>query len=205
MGTLHFKHFRHLIAVCLLCGLALPASAHVSVMHAVGGFQAGFIHPLTGLDHLLAMLAVGIWAAQYRRSVMWVLPVVFPLMMAVGAYLGVVFGAGAAGLPGLEAGIAASVLILGLLIAFAVQLPVAASSVLVAVFALIHGYAHGVELPATGSALTYGIGFVLATALIHCAGIFAANLPRALMRKRFSRVAGAGIAATGLFFLFAAV
>ena len=133
-----------------------------SLLTASMSFSAGFHHPFSGLDHLLAMLAVGLWAAQNKRSALWVLPLLFPLMMLVGALLAF------AGLvvPGAETGIAASVAVLGLLIAFAVRLPLSASSALVSLFALFHGYAHGTELPHGSSAAMYGLGFVLATALL---------------------------------------
>ena len=142
MNIRRMKMLARFVGVAGLSLFALPASAHISVMHSGGGFQAGLLHPLTGLDHLLAMLAVGVWAAQNQRPAIWLLPVVFPLMMVVGALVGM------SGIlvPGIEAGIAASVLILGLCIALMVRLPVAQSGGLVAVFALAHGYAHGIEL-----------------------------------------------------------
>jgi urease accessory protein len=176
----------------LLCP---PAFAHDG-FHGTG-FGAGFLHPLTGLDHLLAMLAVGIWAAQSRRAAAWVLPVLFPVMMVAGA------GAAFAGMrfPAVESGIAASVLILGLFIAFAVRMPLWTASVFVSVFALLHGWAHGNELPANASALVYGAGFVLATALLHAAGLAFGSLFAKQAAQKAIRIAGGMFAAAGLFML----
>ena len=124
-------------------------------------FSGGFAHPLSGWDHLLAMIAVGLWAAQLGGRARWLVPSAFVGVMALGAALG------HAGLmfPGVEQGIAASVLVLGLLIATAVRLPVAAGMALVGLFAGFHGIAHGAEMPATAGGLSYGAGFILATAL----------------------------------------
>ncbi|WP_423709918.1 HupE/UreJ family protein [Undibacterium sp. WLX3042] len=201
---------RHLLSLLSLLSatmlVATPAFAHVSVMHSVAGgsgFLAGFLHPLMGTDHLLAMLAVGIWAAQHQRPAYWLLPLAFPLMMTAGAALGM----SGVILPGVEAGIAASVLILGLLIAGAVKLPLAASTALIAVFAVAHGYAHGVEMPVDGKALAFGAGFVAATALLHLSGLFATITTNHLLSTKISaklnRIAGAGIALSGLFFVSA--
>ncbi|MFZ6863243.1 HupE/UreJ family protein [Undibacterium sp. Ji67W] len=200
MNTRSLKNLVKFAALCGLFLLALPASAHISVMHSVGGFQAGLLHPLTGLDHLLAMLAVGMWAAQNQRPAIWLLPLVFPLMMVAGALVGM----SGVLVPGIEAGIAASVLILGLLIAFMVRLPVALSACLVAVFALAHGYAHGVELPAGTSGAWFGTGFLLSTAFLHVTGLFATLLANRIASRAVSlqlnRILGAGIALAGLYF-----
>lgn len=188
----------HLIGLLALVALAIasPAHAHIIAAGSAGGVQ-GFAHPFSGLDHILAMVAVGVWAAQTGRRALWVLPVAFPLAMAVGGLLGV------AGLPapGIEAGIAASVLGLGLLIAFQAKPPLAISAALVALFALFHGHAHGTELPLAASPVAYAAGFVLATSLIHVAGVFTGRLIRGIGEGRVLRLAGGAIAASGLVLL----
>ncbi|MFZ6732390.1 HupE/UreJ family protein [Undibacterium sp. Ji42W] len=176
--------------------ISLPAFAHDSVLHSMNALQDGFLHPFTGLDHLLAMLAIGIWAAQQKDARAWLIATSFPLMMLAGgalALVGVV-------LPGVEHGIAASVLVLGLLISFAVKLPVGTGVALVSVFAMAHGYAHGQEMPANESAVLYGAGFVLATALIHAAGWFASNAAQKMLTSALPRYAGVMIALAGAFF-----
>lgn len=173
--------------------LGTPANAHL-LDATGGGWSHGFSHPFSGLDHILAMLAVGIWAAQTGRPAIWVLPVVFPLAMAVGGMIGV------AGLPvpGIEAGIAASVLILGLLIAFQAKPPLTASAILVALFAVFHGHAHGTELPQAASPVLYGLGFVLATATLHLIGLSIGYVVRLPKGKLAIRIGGGGIAAAGV-------
>lgn len=142
------------------------ALAHAEV--AVGaGLVNGLLHPILGPDHLIAMVAVGLWGAQLRAPLIWALPIAFPLMMAVGGVLGVLGLA----LPSVEVGIAASALALGLLIAFGVRAPVWAAVAIVSAFALFHGHAHGTELPHAANPLAYGLGFVISTGLLHLAGI----------------------------------
>ena len=172
-----------------------PASAHLKG-GALGGFQSGFTHPIVGTDHLLAMLAVGIWGAQMGGRNVWTLPVTFPLIMAAGGILGM---SGFA-LPNVELGIALSVLILGIAIAFAWKAPEWAALLLIAVFAVFHGYAHGVELPRAVDPASYANGFVVATGLIHIAGIGIGLLLGRPWRGQLSQVLGAAIAVTGLFF-----
>ncbi|MEB0139318.1 MULTISPECIES: HupE/UreJ family protein [unclassified Undibacterium] len=184
-------------ALLILVLAAGPAAAHVSIEHSVSGFWAGVLHPWQGLDHLLAMLAVGIWAAHHRRPALYLLPLAFPVMMAAGALLamnGIV-------LPGIEAGIVASLIVLGLLIAFAIRMPVAGSVALISLFALAHGYAHGAEMPASASAAAFGAGFLLSTATLHVSGLAAALAARRW--TLLSRVAGAAIAATGAYLVLA--
>ncbi|MDE3083773.1 MAG: HupE/UreJ family protein [Verrucomicrobiota bacterium] len=155
-------------------------------------FSGGFAHPLSGWDHLIAMIAVGLWAAQLGGRARWLVPTAFLGAMALGAVYGQTFGS----VPGIEQGIAASVFVLGLLIAAAVRLPVAASMALVGVFAIFHGMAHGAEIPGTASGLTYGVGFVAATALLQAAGVGLGSL-----LTRFSeqapKIAGLLVAASG--------
>ncbi len=174
------------------------AEAHVAG-GAMGGFASGFQHPLFGLDHLLAMLAVGLWGAQMGGRAVWTLPVTFPLIMTVGGIIGI---AGFA-VPGIETGIALSVLALGLAIAFAWRPHEAVALALIAVFAFFHGYAHGAELPAAADPAAYAVGFVLATGLIHIAGIAIGLLVGRLWHGWVSRGIGTAIAAGGVYFLLA--
>jgi urease accessory protein len=161
------------------------------------GFNDGFSHPFSGIDHLLAMLAVGLWAAQNKRSALWVLPLAFPLMMVAGALLAF----SGLQLPAVETGIAASVAVLGLLIAFAVRMPLWASAGVVSIFALFHGYAHGSELPHGASALWYGVGFVAATALLHALGLAIGLVAGQKMAAQAVRLGGVAIAAVGGYLL----
>jgi urease accessory protein len=185
----------HLIGLLAVAVLVLASPAHAHIIDASGtGLTQGFSHPFSGLDHILAMVAVGICAAQTGRPALWVLPVAFPLAMAFGGLLGV---AGVP-VPGVEAGIAAAVLGLGLLIAFQVKPPIALSIALVALFALFHGHAHGTELPLAASPVLYGLGFVVATAILHLIGVsigLAMRLPKGMMAIR---VGGGAIAAAGI-------
>lgn len=150
----------------LALGFAAPAAAHMGTGLA-GGFQSGFLHPLSGFDHLLAMVSVGLWGAFLGRPLIMALPVIFPAVMAIGGALGI---AGVK-LPPVEIGIAVSVLVLGAMVAGAVRAPVWLACTIVAVFAIFHGYAHGKELPSAADPLGYSVGFVLCTGLLHIAGI----------------------------------
>jgi urease accessory protein len=149
------------LAFLTAAGIA-PAAAHTGG-EILGGLASGFEHPLFGSDHLLAMLAVGIWGAQLGGRAVWSLPATFPLIMAVGGLAGMV----GIGLPSVETGIALSVLVLGLVIAMAWRPFELAALALIAVFAVFHGYAHGVELPTAADPAAYSAGFVIATGLIH--------------------------------------
>ena len=153
-----------LIAAATLA--ASPALAH-SGTGLAGGFVSGFFHPLTGFDHLLAMVSVGLWGAFLGRPLIVVLPVLFPAVMAVGGVLGMA----SVPLPPVELGIALSVLVLGGMIAFSVKAPIWLASLLVAFFAIFHGYAHGAELPSAADPVGYSVGFVLSTGLLHLVGI----------------------------------
>jgi urease accessory protein len=177
----------------VLVGWPALAGAH-SQLGSSTGFATGFLHPLTGIDHVLAMLAVGMWGAQLRGDAIWVLPVAFPLVMALGAVAGI------AGLPMLpvEPGIAVSVIALGAAIASDFRPPLIGAAALVSVFAIFHGYAHGVELPRRSDALPYCAGFVLATGLIHLSGIGIGLVTRWPHGRAALRAAGAAIAAAGL-------
>ena len=165
------------------------ASAHI-IPGTAHGLREGFVHPFTGMDHLLAMFAVGMWAAQHRGRAMWMIPLTFVGVMGLGGAIGL---AGAA-LPGaaVEIGIACSVLVLGALIATSAQFKLSWSMCLVGLFALFHGYAHGHEMPAAMSAATFSAGFMAATLLLHGLGIAVGlGLKR---QDRLVRVMGAGIA-----------
>ena len=188
--------FWRLLVIVAFASLAPgTASAHVE-SGALGGFQSGFAHPIVGIDHLLAMLAVGIWGAQMGGRNVWTLPVTFPLIMTVGGILGM---SGFA-LPNVELGIALSVFVLGLAIAFAWKAPEWAALLLIAVFAVFHGYAHGVELPQAVDPASYAIGFVVATGVIHVAGIGIGLLLGQSWKGRLSQALGGAIAVTGLYF-----
>ncbi|HWN94918.1 MAG TPA: HupE/UreJ family protein [Methylomirabilota bacterium] len=182
-------------AILLL--LPAPASAHTET-GAIGGLISGFTHPLTGLDHLVAMVAVGLWGAFLGGRAIWMLPVAFPVVMAFGGALGVM----KVPLPAVETGIALSGVILGLLVALAVKPPVIWAAVIVGIFGLLHGHAHGTELPKSASPMTYAIGFVVATGLLHLAGIALGLLVKWPWGKVVVRCGGAVIALIGLGFLF---
>lgn len=149
--------------------MSLPAFSHGA--HGAhgegGGFIAGLMHPLLGMDHIVAMVAVGLWGAFLGRPAMWVLPIVFPMVMALAAALGVI------GMPlvGVETGIAMSAVVLGCLIALAAKPPLWVAALVVGAFAVFHGYAHGTELPAAANPAAYTVGFVISTGLLHAAGI----------------------------------
>lgn len=173
-----------------------PALAHTSTGVAAG-FVSGFLHPLAGGDHLLAMVGVGIWGSQLGSPAIWVLPVTFPLVMSLGGVLGV----RGVPLPGVEIGVAISALLLGVMILLPARPPLALAAALVGVFAIFHGYAHGVEIPKAASPLAYGLGFVLATGTLHLCGIALGLLRERRWGGRALRVMGSGIAAGGVYYL----
>jgi len=179
----------------------LPASALAHPGHAVAytgsGLLAGFLHPYTGLDHLLAMLAVGIWAAQLGGRARWAIPAAFLGLMLLGGALGIV----GVSLPYVQAGILASVLVLGMLIAVAGKLPTALSGLLVGVFALFHGNAHGVEMPAALNAVAYSLGFALASLSLLAGGLLGAQWLQRIRAEHFQRLAGGAIMLGGLYLI----
>jgi urease accessory protein len=186
--------------VLLIVASALMAPVTVLAHNptgVAGGFASGFLHPLSGIDHILAMVAVGIWGAQLGAPAMWALPVAFPLVMSLGGALGVrgVF------LPGVEIGIAASALLLGFMIFRETRPPLYAAALVVGFFAIFHGYAHGTELPHAANPLAYGVGFVIATGLLHMSGVALGLIHRWPRGARTLRIAGAGISLAGLFLL----
>jgi urease accessory protein len=175
-----------------------PALAHTG-SSSLGGFASGFSHPLFGYDHLLAMLAVGIWGAQMGGRSVWTLPVTFPLIMAVGGIMGM---AGIP-LPSVEFGIALSILVLGMAIAFAWRPFEPVALLIIAAFAIFHGYAHGAELPAAADPAAYSIGFVVATGAIHVVGIAIGLLIGKLFDGWVSRGIGGAIALGGIYYIWA--
>ena len=192
---------KFLITIFLLTASS-AAFAHPG--HDVSGFTAGLMHPFSGMDHLLAMVAVGLWAAQGNtgkngRRKVWLLPATFMTMLAVGAGIAMQWQS----LPLVEAGIATSVLALGLLIALAMQLPASLSIAVTGLFGLLHGYAHGLELPASAAPAEYALGFLAATASLHLAGI-AAGVATRDRYASLAKMLGVAISAGGVYLLASA-
>lgn len=184
-----------------LFSLALPSFAHAHIGTAgASGWMHGLSHPFSGLDHVCAMIAVGLWAAQMGGRALWRVPLAFVSVMILGGLLGMA----AIPVPFIEAWIGMSLLVLGVLIAAAVRLPLHVSIAMVGVFALFHGYAHGAEMPQSVSGLGYAAGFMLATALLHASGMGIALLLKQMGRVKLLRVTGAAIASCGGYLWFAA-
>ncbi|HVP67499.1 MAG TPA: HupE/UreJ family protein [Anaeromyxobacteraceae bacterium] len=179
---------------------APAALAHVQRGEAAG-FLTGLLHPLSGLDHVLAMVAVGLWGAQLGSPAIWLLPVCFPIVMAFGGMLGLM----GVHLPGIELGIAASGMLLGAAVMLELRPRLALAASLVAFFAIFHGHAHGTELPPGQSALLYSVGFVLATGCLHAAGIGIGEVRRWTWGRSLLRAAGAVVALGGVFFMWRAL
>ena len=194
------RRARALLVLVLLLLAPASARAHVTGGEA-SGFLAGLKHPVSGLDHILAMISVGIWGAQLGPPAVWLLPVTFPMMMAVGGFLGL---AGIP-LPGVEIGIALSAILLGLAVAREARPGLAAAAALVGLFAIFHGHAHGTELPPGQDAVLYSVGFVVATGCLHAAGIAIGLVHRWTAGRAALRVAGAAVALAGLAFLWRAI
>ncbi len=188
---------RRLGPLVLLALCAQSAFAHSQNGEAVG-FLTGFRHPISGLDHVLAMVAVGLWGAQLGAPAIWLLPVAFPMVMAVGGMLALM----GVGLPGTEFGIALSAVLLGAAVTFEIRPPLGVAATLVAVFAVCHGHAHGTELPAGQSALLYSLGFVMATGCLHGVGIAIGAIHRWIWGQRMLRAAGAVVVIGGAFFMW---
>jgi urease accessory protein len=187
---------RAVSTVLFLAFLTQAAAAH-GAHDVADGFWSGVVHPVTGWDHVIAMVAVGLWGAFLGRPAVWVLPVVFPLVMAFGGALGVL----GVPLPDVETGIALSAVVLGLLVAAAARMPVLWSGVIVGVFAVFHGHAHGTELPEAANAFAYAVGFVIATGCLHVLGILFGLLTRWNNGELVVRGGGVAVAAGGLAFL----
>ena len=184
--------FRPLLTILLLFYTA-TAFAHAETGVA-GGLVSGLLHPILGFDHLVAMVAVGLWGAQLGKPAIWLLPITFPVVMAIGALAGV------AGLPlpFVEVGIAGSALLLGIMVALCLKPPFWAAAVMVGLFALFHGHAHGTEVPSAVNPLAYGVGFVTSTGLLHLAGILIGVLVRWPAGDKVVRACGVAVAAVGL-------
>lgn len=191
---------RVLAPLLLVLCHAQAAEAHVHKGEEVS-FLSGFSHPISGLDHVVAMVAVGLWGAQLGAPAIWILPVAFPLVMAFGGMLGLL----GVPLPGTELGIAASAIMLGAAVMLQLRPPLALAALLVGFFAIFHGYAHGSELPAGENGLLYSLGFVIATGCLHAVGITIGLVNRGTWGQRAMRFAGATIALTGIFFLRKAI
>lgn len=177
--------------------LLLPGEALAHEAQGAGGLVSGFLHPLSGADHIAAMVAVGLWGAFLGAPAIWLLPIVFPLVMAFGGALGVM----GVPVPMVETGIAASAVVLGLMVALALRPPLWVAAIIVGAFAIFHGHAHGTELPEFAAPLAYSIGFVVATGLLHLAGIVFGFLLRWPHGALAVRAGGALIALAGVVFL----
>jgi urease accessory protein len=193
-------------ALVLIATSSAPARAHGGGGDVTSGLVGGFLHPLSGADHVAAMVAVGLWGALLGAPALWLLPVAFPLVMAAGGVLGI---AGVP-LPRIEIGIALSAIVLGLMVMFAVRAPLGVAVGVVAIFAIFHGYAHGAELPPGADAIAFSTGFVIATGLLHLAGIGLGYAGIELAERwpagrAAVRVVGAAITAAGVIFLRAAL
>ena len=182
--------------------LFTPASAFAHIQGGeAGGFLTGLAHPISGLDHVLAMVAVGLWGAQLGAPAIWVLPVAFPLVMAMGGMLGLM----GVPVPGIEYGIAASAILLGAAVTLEVRASLVVTALLVGVFAIFHGHAHGTELPPGQSALLYSMGFVIATGCLHAVGIGIGAVHRWTWGQKLLRAAGAIVCLGGVVFFWRAV
>ena len=194
---------RHLASYSVV-GLALllptAAAAHIVKGEAIG-FLSGIEHPISGFDHIIAMVAVGLWGSQLGKPAIWLLPVTFPLVMAFGGFLGLI----GVRLPGGEIAIALSGVCLGAAVLTEFRPPLWAAAALVGFFGLFHGYAHGAELPPGQNALLYSLGFVIATGLLHATGIAIGLVHRWPWGKLALRSAGAVILSGGAFFLWSAL
>lgn len=187
------------LAACILAATTMISStafAHEGSGMA-SGFVSGLTHPLFGLDHVVAMVAVGLWGAFLGRPALYLLPIIFPVVMAFGGALGVL----GFPLPGVEIGIAGSAIVLGLLVALAARPPIWIASCLVGAFAIFHGYAHGAELPHAANAITYSIGFVLSTGMLHLVGIAFGMLVKMPSGRVAVRGLGVAISLVGVAFI----
>jgi urease accessory protein len=181
----------------LLLGLTSTAACAHSGDGLTGGFLGGFAHPIFGPDHVVAMVAVGLWGAVLGAPALWLLPIVFPLVMAFGGAFGIL----GVPVPGVETGIAVSAIVLGLMVALAARPPLWIAAVLVGAFAIFHGHAHGSELPRGVDAVAYSVGFVVATGLLHLSGIAFGLTARWPAGAVAVRAAGGVIALVGIAFL----
>jgi urease accessory protein len=190
------------LAPAMALVLACPA---VALAHAPGGEAFGFVnglrHPISGLDHVLAMIAVGLWGAQLGPPAVWLLPVTFPMVMAFGGTLGLM----GVVVPGIEVGIAVSAIALGVAVCLEARPSLWVAALLVGFFAIFHGNAHGTELPPGANAVLYSVGFVVATGLLHATGIALGLVHRWPAGRTALRAAGACVALAGVTFLWRAL
>jgi urease accessory protein len=189
--------FRQVALLCLLLVWSQNASAHILEGDAAGGFISGFEHPISGLDHIVAMVSVGLWGAQLGAPAIWLLPVTFPIVMAFGGMLGLM----GVPLPYTEVGIAFSAIGLGAVVAAEARPPLWVAALLVGFFAIFHGHSHGTEIPPDENGVLYSVGFVIATGLLHLAGIGIGLIHRWKAGQMILRLGGAGVAAAGGWFL----
>ncbi|MCG7962877.1 MAG: HupE/UreJ family protein [Candidatus Thiodiazotropha taylori] len=185
-----------LMVLLVLSSWSAASMAHAEVGVA-GGLLSGLMHPIYGPDHLLAMVAVGLWGAQLGTPAIYLLPITFPVVMALGGLLGV---AGMP-LPFIEVGIALSALALGAMVAANLRPPLWIAAALVGLFAIFHGHAHGTEMPDAANPLAYGIGFIISTGLLHLTGILIGLMIRWPIGALAIRICGAIISGFGLFFM----
>lgn len=188
------------LTVTLVAAVAPALWAHEESGRAAG-LLAGLYHPISGLDHVVAMVAVGLWGAQLGAPALWVLPVTFPMVMAFGGMLGLM----GIPLPAIEVGVALSGVLLGAMVLLEARPSLWAAAMLVGFFAIFHGHAHGTELGAEQSAMFYSLGFVISTGLLHAAGITIGLVHRWPGGRHVLRVLGGGVAAVGMLFLWQAV
>lgn len=190
------------VSVCSLSLVILLQTTPAAFAHTAdslsGGFVSGLLHPIFGWDHVVAMVAVGLWGAVLGRPALWVLPIVFPLVMALGAVLGIA----GINVPFIEVGIALSGVVIGLMIVFLVKAPMAFAAILVGLFAIFHGHAHGTELPDAANPIAYSVGFVIATGMLHVAGILFGTLMASDTGRLAVRAGGGVISLIGAAFLF---
>lgn len=178
--------------------MPLTALAHVeSGVIGDGGFVSGMLHPVTGLDHVVAMVAVGLWGAILGQPAIWMLPVAFPLVMAIGSILGII----GIPVPAIDIGVALSGIMLGAMVAAALRPPLTVAYILVSIFAIYHGYPHGVALPDFGMPLLYISGFVISTGMLHLSGIALGLLFRWRRGQLVVRASGGMITMVGIYYL----
>lgn len=189
----YYKQFLIVMALSIYAGMA---DAHVGA-GVSGGFTSGFTHPIFGWDHVAAMFAVGLWGAFLGYPAIWILPVVFPLVMAFGGAFGVM----GIPIPAVETGIAVSAMVLGIMVAFAVRPPIWVAALIVGAFAIFHGHAHGTELPVAANPLAFSLGFVVATGMLHLLGIAFGLLVRWPIGQVAVQAGGGVIALAGVGFL----
>lgn len=189
---------RWIPAAALLMLMPLTALAHVeSGVIGDGGFVSGMLHPVTGVDHVVAMVAVGLWGAILGQPAIWVLPVAFPLVMAVGSILGII----GIPVPAIDIGVALSGIVLGAMVATVSRPPLVVAFFLISIFAIYHGYPHGAALPDFGMPLLYISGFVFSTGLLHLSGVALGLLFRWRRGQFVVRAAGCVIAVVGAYYL----